>query len=99
MTNEILKQASWSDGVLTFGHYRTHDDVEVDLIVERDDGGIAAVEVKAGSRVAGEDLRGLRHLRQRLGDRFVGGVVLHTGANSYTAEERIRVVPVDTLWR
>ena len=98
-TNEILKQASWSDGVLTSGHFRTHDGVEVDLIVERDDGGVAGVEVKAGSRVVGDDLRGLRHLRERLGSRFVGGVALHAGANSYTAEERIHVLPVDVLWR
>ncbi len=95
---EILKQASWLDGIAGTGHWRTHDGIEVDLVLEFDDGRIVAVEVKAGSRIAGRDLNGLRALRHELGARFVAGVALHTGQRSYRQEDRIHVLPVDSLW-
>ena len=95
---EVLKQASWRGGVAGTGHWRTHDGVEVDLLLELDDGRIAAIEVKAGSRVAGRDLNGLKALRDALGEAFVAGVALHTGQRSYSPEDRIYVMPVDRLW-
>jgi uncharacterized protein len=98
VVNEILKQASWSDTLLRFGHFRTHDGEEADLVVERDDGSVSAVEVKAASRVVGDDLKGLRILRERLGDRFLGGVVLYSGSRAYSPEDRISVAPLDELW-
>lgn len=67
-------------------------------MVEADDGRVAGVEVKAGSRVRGSDMTGLRLLRDRLGDRFVAGVALYTGDRSYTYDDRLHVVPVDRLW-
>lgn len=98
VVGELLKQASWLDGVAGFGHWRTHDGDEVDLVLERDDGGVLAFEVKAGSRVVGAALRPMRKLRDSVGDRFLGGVVLCTGARSYTPEAGLHVMPVDRLW-
>lgn len=95
---ECLKQLSWMDSNVLPGHWRTSDDQEVDLVLERDDGRVAAVEVKAGTRISGKDLSGLRVLRDHLGDRFVAGVALYTGAQSYTVDERLYVLPIDTLW-
>ena len=69
------------------------------LVVEFDDGRVLAFEVKAGERVSGRDLAGLRKLRDRLGARFVAGVALSLGSRSYTYEERLHVMPVDRLWR
>lgn len=95
---EVLKQATWLDGVAGSGHWRTHDGAEVDLVIEFDDGRIIAIEVKAGSRVSGRDLAGLKVLREELGEAFVAGVVLHTGPRSYTHQDRIHVMPIDRLW-
>lgn len=95
---EVRKQLSWLDGFGSIGHWRTHDGIEVDLVIERDDGSTAAIEVKAASRVDRKDLAGLRVIRDALGDSFVAGVVLHTGERSYMAEDRIYVLPVDRLW-
>lgn len=95
---EIRKEASWMEGIAALGHWRTHDGAEVDLVVERNDGAVVAFEVKAGSRVAGRDLAGLRIIRDSLGARFVAGCVLYTGRRSYNAEDRIHVLPVDRLW-
>lgn len=96
---EALKQASWMESSPQAGHWRTHDGDEVDLVLERDDGALAALEVKAAERVRDSDFRSLRKLREALGDRFLGGVVLHLGQHAYTHEDRLHALPVDRLWR
>jgi predicted AAA+ superfamily ATPase len=95
---EILKQVSWWDAPVTVGHFRTGSGDEVDLVLERDDGNVIAFEIKAGTRVHGEDLRGLRALRNRLGDRLESSIILYTGAYSYTYEDGVVVLPLDRLW-
>lgn len=95
---ELIKQASALENLAGWGHWRTHDGDEVDLVVERADGAVVAFEVKAGSRVGSEHLGGLRKLRDAVGDAFVAGVALYTGARSYTSEDRLHVLPVDRLW-
>jgi uncharacterized protein len=98
VVGELLKQTSWSDDVAAMGHWRTRDGDEVDLVLERDDGALVAVEVKAGARVPGEDFRPLRKLRGAAGDAFQAGIVFYLGARSYTYEDRLHVMPVDRLW-
>jgi predicted AAA+ superfamily ATPase len=95
---EILKQLSWWDAPVTAGHFRTGAGDEVDLVVESDDGVVLAFEVKAGSRVHGEDLRGIRALRSRLGNRLAAAIVLYTGSHTYQHEEGSFVLPLDALW-
>lgn len=98
VVGELLKQASWSDAVSGFGHWRTRDGDEVDLVLERQDGSVVGFEVKAGMNVPRKNLTPLMKLRDRLGDQFLGGVALYTGTRSYTADDRIHVVPIDRLW-
>jgi uncharacterized protein len=98
VVGECRKQLTWMTGISLVGHWRTHDGAEVDLVVETDDGRVVAAEVKAGSRVSGKDLSSLQLLRDKLGERFVAGVALYTGARSYTYDDRILVMPVDRLW-
>ncbi|MDO5093485.1 MAG: hypothetical protein Q4D79_08710 [Propionibacteriaceae bacterium] len=57
-----------------------------------------AFEVKAAERVPGADFQGLTRLRDALGDRFLGGIVLHLGSRPYTYEDRLHVLPLDALW-
>jgi hypothetical protein len=95
---EILKQASWSDAPVTAGHFRTEAGDEVDLVLERDDGQVIAIEVKAGSRISGEDFRGLRQLKERLGTRLEEAIILYTGEHAYTHDDWITILPLDRLW-
>lgn len=95
---ELMKQASWLDGIAGVGHWRTRDGDEVDLVIEREDGAVVAVEVKAAQRVGARELAPLRKLRDAVGSAFLAGVALHLGAQSYTAEDRLHVLPVDQLW-
>jgi hypothetical protein len=98
--SELLKQVSWLEDVVTPGHWRTRDGVEVDLVLERSDGGVVGIEVKAGSRVQATDVRHLAALADRLGDAWLGGVALHTGNRAFTIDEPrgIHVLPLDRLW-
>lgn len=59
---------------------------------------VAGFEIKAGPRIKDPDLSGLRLLRDRLGDRFVGGFVLNLGELSYRKEDRIAIMPLCALW-
>ena len=95
---EILKQASWFDAPVTAGHFRTEVGDEVDLVLERDDGQVIAIEVKAGSRISGEDFRGLRQIKERLGPRLEEAIILYTGEHAYTHDSWITILPLDRLW-
>ncbi len=95
---ELLKQASWCVEVAATGHWRTHDGLEVDLVIELDDGGILGFEIKTGSRVPGNELKPLKKLRDAVGPNFRAGYALYLGDRSYTFEDRIHVVPLDRLW-
>lgn len=96
---EVLRQVSWMESPAQPGHWRTHDGDEVDLVLERDDGAIVGIEVKAGERVSAAQFRSLRKLRDALGDRFLGGVVLHLGRHGYTQDDRLHALPADRLWQ
>ena len=98
VVSELLKQASWSSDVSGVGHWRTHDGQEVDLVIEHSDGSVTAFEVKAGARIGRGDARGLRALRNALGDAFSAGFVLHTGGLAFHLEDRIVAAPIDALW-
>lgn len=95
---EVASQASWIDGAPRLGHFRTNRGHEVDLVLERRDGGVIGIEVKASGQIRDDDLTGLRELRSLLGDQFVQGLALYFGPYSHQAEDRIAVLPVDRLW-
>ncbi|MGH7881498.1 MAG: hypothetical protein ACREN8_01115 [Candidatus Dormibacteraceae bacterium] len=38
-------------------------------------------------------------LANKLGDHFLGGVLLYTGTRAYNFQPRIHVVPLDRLWK
>ncbi len=99
VVGELLRQASWlEDEIATHGHWRTYDGDEIDLVLERADGGVLAFEVKAAGRVPDADMRHLRKLRDALGERFLAGVALYTGERAYRFEERLHVLPIDRIW-
>lgn len=80
------------------GHLRTHSgDHEVDLIVERSDHRVLAIEVKLAHTVRDDDVRHLRWLRDRLGDNLLDAIVITTGSDAYRRPDGIGVVPAALL--
>jgi uncharacterized protein len=96
---ELARQLTWSDQRVELYHYRTRDKVEVDAVLENRRGRVVGIEIKASSTVRAEDFRGLRHLADRLGDDFVVGLVLYTGAETLSFGPRMRAMPVSALWQ
>ncbi len=80
------------------GHLRTHrGDHEIDLIVERDDRKIVAVETKLSATVDDDDITHLRWLREELRDDLLDAVVVTTGPHAYRRPDGIAVVPAALL--
>lgn len=98
VTMEIARQLSWSQHRADLYHYRTRDQVEVDIVLEDRRGQVVAIDVKAASTVKAEDFRGLQHLANRVGDDFVVGAVLYTGEQTLPFGPRFRAIPISALW-
>jgi len=71
---------------------------EIDLIAEIGGQRVIAMEIKATSSPSLHDARHLEWLRDRIGDRFIAGVVLHTGPGTYPLSQQIAAAPISTMW-
>jgi len=82
----------------SIGHLRTKGaEHEVDLIVERRDGGIVAIEVKLSPTVEDRDARHLNWLKRELGDRVIDRVIVTTGKFAVRRDDGVAVVPLALL--
>jgi predicted AAA+ superfamily ATPase len=70
---------------------------EVDLIVERPDHRIVAIEVKLGRTIEDADVKQLHWLRSRVGEDLLDAVVINTGPYAYRRPDGIAVVPAALL--
>ncbi|MGH3801634.1 MAG: ATP-binding protein [Pseudonocardiaceae bacterium] len=95
---ELLRQASSAPDPPELAHYRDRDAEEIDIIIEGPDGRVAAIEVKAGPGATPAAVRNLISLRDRLGTRFIAGVVLHSGPKGAQLGDRIISLPISALW-
>jgi len=100
VVGEVIRQASVSelDPLLTFHHYRDRRGNEVDLVIEHANGDIVAIEIKASATPRLRDISGLQLLRDRLGERFRLGLLLHLGPDTVPMGDRISAVPLAGLW-
>jgi predicted AAA+ superfamily ATPase len=71
--------------------------VEVDIVLEKS-GAVAGLEIKAAATVMHKDFRGLKKLRETVGDRFAAGVVMYDGEHLAGFGEKLYAVPIRTLW-
>ena len=75
-------------------HLRTSGgEHEVDLIIEREDGRVLAVEFKLARDIGSDDVRHLNWLARQLGDSLIDTVVLTTGEEAYRRPDGIAVIP------
>ncbi len=95
---EIMKLLSCSEMFLTPYHFRDQEMHEVDFVLERDDGMIAAIEVKASAVVQAKDFAGLKLLAGLLAEKFAFGAVLYDGEKIIPFGERMAAVPISCLW-
>jgi hypothetical protein len=80
------------------GHLRTYSgDHEVDLMVQRGDGRVVAIEVKLKRTLGDEDVGHLRWLEKKIGDELRDALVVTTGEHAYRRPDGIGVVPAALL--
>lgn len=71
---------------------------EIDLLAELAGERVMAFEVKASAAPNRADAAHLEWLRDRLGERLVAGLVLHTGPAAFALSDRIAAIPIASLW-
>jgi hypothetical protein len=98
VVGELRKQLSWTDRQTALFHFRTAAGSEVDVVLEKADGTVAALEIKAGVTVGASDFSALQALRDQLGDRFRAGVVLYLGDQVVPFGDKLTLVPLPALW-
>ena len=76
---ECAKHAEWAEEEVGLYHFRDRRKREVDIVLERPDGRIVGVEVKASATVRRRDFDGLAALAEFAGTAFERGVLIYTG--------------------
>ena len=87
---ECYKQAAWAKEDLNLYHFRDKRQHEVDIVLERDNGQITGIEVKASATVKTRDFRGLAKLAAFSGPLFAGGILFYAGEDilPFSVEDR-----------
>lgn len=83
----------------TLWHYRDREKREIDFVVERFDGALLAIEVKAGSAVSHDMFKHMKWFRTHLAkDRACTAIVLYTGEHLLSFGDQCWAVPMSCLW-
>lgn len=95
---ELVKQASWSNFNLFLYHYRSASGQEIDFIIERSDGKVVAVEVKAASKIAALDFKQIKIFADEIGKKFLRGFVFYTGKEAIPFAKNMFALPIEKFW-
>ncbi len=94
---EVVKHLGWARNRVRLYHYQ-RDREDVDLVLERADGQIVAIEVKARTTITSRDYKWLIKLRERRGSSFAAGVVIHPREQTIPLGDRLWALPISALW-
>jgi uncharacterized protein len=97
VASELIKHAEWADHAVRLYHYQRERE-HVDVVLEWDDGSVAAVEVKSRATVRRGDWRALAKLRDQRGSAFRAGVVLCPAEQTVPLGDRLWAVPLSASW-
>jgi uncharacterized protein len=95
---ELMKLATVSEVPVSIWQFRESDVREIDFVLEGPGGAVVGIEVKATTSPGADTTKHLRWLRDRVGDRFAAGIVLHLGQRASSFGDRIWAIPVSALW-
>ena len=97
--NEIAAQIDAAGEGYELFHYRDRQKREIDFMIERDDGALLGIEVKAAATVNKHDFGHLAWFRDNLAkDRPFTGIVLYTGETPASFGKGMWAVPFSALW-
>lgn len=95
---ELMRLRTVSEIPVSIWQFRENDNREIDFILEGPGGTVVGIEVKATTSPGADSAKHLRWLRDRLGERFTAGVVLHLGQRASSFGDGIHALPVSALW-
>ena len=97
--NEIMAQVDSGDGRYELFHYRDREKREIDFLIEREDGVLLGIEVKAGSAVEKKDFNHMQWFQKNLARNgaFIG-IILYTGEFPASFGNNLWAVPFSLLW-
>ena len=98
VTTELLKQQTWTAEPFELFHFRDRDGLEVDIVMEFEDGGVFLIEVKASQTYRSDYFAPMKRLADKLGDRFLGGAVFGTAQFTFQHADRLWGLPIAALW-
>jgi uncharacterized protein len=96
---ELQKQLSWSERVVTLRHLTTYAGRGVDIVLENERGRVVALQIRGSEKVKPGDFTDLNRLRSRIGERFLRGVVLYTGAAVMSIDKTLSTLPLSVLYQ
>lgn len=95
---ELKKLISYSGERISLYHYRTLALHEVDFVLEKKNGDLVGIEVKASSSISQSDLKGLKNLAESTKQKFKRGIVLYGGEEVLPLGEKLIALPISALW-
>ena len=99
VVGEIVKWVRTRQRDVKIFFYRTRSGNEVDLLLETSSG-IMGIEIKSRAALAPKDIRSLKMVAEKLGERWHGGMVVYTGNEiKQLAEPDIFAVPSYRLFQ
>ena len=97
--NEIAAHVDVSSSTYQLYHYRDREKREIDFIIEREDGALLGIEIKAGSTLNMGSFKHLAWFRDHLsGDNPFIGVILYSGEHVASFGDDLWALPVSALW-
>lgn len=97
MCQELRKQIGWSQAQPSMW-YRTASGREVDFMLERRNGQLVGIEVKATGRISPDDFKGLSDLADATGKRFRTGALLYQGNQVVPFGPKMWAVPLTAMF-
>jgi predicted AAA+ superfamily ATPase len=95
---ELTRQLATSELRAELSFFRDRDGREVDFVLERRDGTIVGIEVKAAATVRDDAFKHLRWMKDRLGARFAAGYVIYFGDQIRPFGPGMTALPLSALW-
>ena len=96
---QIRPELTMGESPVNMYHLRQDGRKEVDLLLERADGAVIAIEVKAATMADAHDARHLSWLREQLSPKdFKAGIIFYTGSHVLKLDDKIWAVPMCALW-
>lgn len=97
--NELMAQIDAADGRYELFHYRDREKREIDFLVEREDGALLGIEIKAGSAISKNNFKHMKWFQNNLAksQKFIG-IILYTGQHPASFSNNLWAIPFGLMW-